>query len=79
MVAVREALEGVKFHTVNEVATALRVSKMTVYRLVKSKELESIKVGRSFRVREQDLLDYIKKVSGRGGDSTGDGAGDGDA
>jgi len=79
VVAVREALEGVKFHTVNEVATALRVSKMTVYRLVKSKELESIKVGRSFRVREQDLLDYIKKVSGRGGDSTGDGAGDGDA
>lgn len=41
--------------TVPEVALILRVSKMTVYRLVRSEELESIKVGRSYRVRTSSL------------------------
>jgi excisionase family DNA binding protein len=44
-----------EFMTVPEVALILRVSKMTVYRLVRSEELESIKVGRSYRVRTSSL------------------------
>ena len=39
-----------KFLTVAEVAEIMRVSKMTVYRLVHSGELPAVRVGRSFRV-----------------------------
>lgn len=52
---------SVKFLTVAEVATAMRVSKMTVYRLVHSGELEAVRVGRSFRVPESAVEDYLRK------------------
>ena len=44
------SLSEMKFLTVAEVAAVMRVSKMTVYRLVHSGELPSVRVGRSFRV-----------------------------
>jgi excisionase family DNA binding protein len=53
-------LSEVRFLTVAEVATIMRVSKMTVYRLVHSGELEAIRVGRSFRVPEQAVNAYLK-------------------
>jgi excisionase family DNA binding protein len=45
-------LADVHFLTVAEVADVMRVSKMTVYRLVHSGELPAIRFGRSFRVPE---------------------------
>ncbi len=39
----------------------MRVSKMTVYRLVHGGELPAVRVGRSFRVKEQDVDDYLRK------------------
>jgi excisionase family DNA binding protein len=45
-------LADVRFLTVAEVADMMRVSKMTVYRLVHSGELPAIRFGRSFRVPE---------------------------
>ncbi len=45
--------------TVAEVAAVMRVSKMTVYRLVHSGELPAVRVGRSFRVPEQAVNDYL--------------------
>ncbi len=53
-------LSDVRFLTVAEVATIMRVSKMTVYRLVHSGELEAIRVGRSFRVPEQAVNHYLR-------------------
>ncbi len=53
-------ISEVKFLTVAEVAAAMRVSKMTVYRLVHSGELPAVRVGRSFRVSEEDMHDYLK-------------------
>ena len=38
----------------------MRVSKMTVYRLVHSGELPAVQVGRSFRVPESAVHDYLK-------------------
>ncbi|WP_231977436.1 MULTISPECIES: helix-turn-helix domain-containing protein [Streptomyces] len=43
-----------------EVATVMRVSRMTVYRLVHSGALPAIRVGRSFRMPEQAVHDYLK-------------------
>ena len=53
-------LTGVRFLTVAEVAALMRVSRMTVYRLVHSGELASIRVGRSFRVPERAVHDYLR-------------------
>ncbi len=53
-------LPGVEFVTVAEVAAIMRVSKMTVYRLVHSGELPAIRVGRSFRVPAQAVHDYLR-------------------
>ncbi|MEO6956164.1 MAG: helix-turn-helix domain-containing protein [Antricoccus sp.] len=49
----------VDFMTVAEVAKVMRVSKMTVYRLVHSGELPAVRVGRSFRVRQSAVHDYL--------------------
>ncbi|KDN84923.1 transcriptional regulator [Kitasatospora cheerisanensis KCTC 2395] len=49
------------FLTVAEVASVMRVSKMTVYRLVHSGELPAIRVGRSFRVPEQKVHEYLQE------------------
>ncbi|MCU1684855.1 MAG: DNA-binding protein [Amycolatopsis sp.] len=50
----------VQFLTVAEVATLMRVSKMTVYRLVHSGELPAVRVGKSFRVPEKAVHDYLE-------------------
>ena len=60
MAADATSLSEVRFLTVAEVATIMRVSKMTVYRLVHSGELEAIRVGRSFRVPEQAVNQYLR-------------------
>jgi excisionase family DNA binding protein len=54
-------ISDVKFLTIAEVATMMRVSKMTVYRIVHSGELPAVRVGRSFRVTEKDVNEYIQR------------------
>lgn len=51
----------VKLLTVSEVAAALRVSRMTVYRLVHAGELAAVHVGRSYRVPEQAVHQYLQE------------------
>ena len=48
-----------RYVTVAEVAGQLRVSNMTVYRLVQSGQLPAIRVGRSYRIREEDVDRYL--------------------
>ena len=48
-----------RFLTVQEVADLMRVSTMTVYRIIKSGELPAVRVGRSFRVRDVDVDPYL--------------------
>jgi len=50
-----------QFLTVAEVAARMRVSKMTVYRLVHGGELEAVRVGRSFRVPEDAVEEYLRR------------------
>jgi len=47
------------FMTVGEVAAVLRVSTMTVYRLINAGKLPAVRIGRSFRVREEELDRYL--------------------
>lgn len=48
-----------KFSTVAEVAQVLRVSNMTVYRLISSGQLPAVRVGKSYRLREEDVDRYL--------------------
>ena len=54
-------MSEVTFLTIAEVASKMSVSKMTVYRLVHSGELPALRVGRSFRVTEDDVNEYLRK------------------
>lgn len=56
------AIGEVRFLTVAEVARVMRVSKMTVYRLVHAGELPAARVGRSFRVAESDVHSYLENA-----------------
>jgi excisionase family DNA binding protein len=56
------ALAEVKFLTVAEVAAVMRVSKMTVYRMVHGGDLPAVRVGRSFRVPEKAVHDYLRSA-----------------
>ena len=53
-------LAEVRFLTVAEVASIMRVSKMTVYRLVHAGDLPAVRVGRSFRVPEAEVHTYLR-------------------
>ncbi|HKF34739.1 MAG TPA: helix-turn-helix domain-containing protein [Jatrophihabitantaceae bacterium] len=55
-------LADVRFLTVAEVASVMRVSKMTVYRMVHSGDLPAVRVGRSYRVPERAVHDYLRKA-----------------
>jgi excisionase family DNA binding protein len=50
-----------RFLTVGEVARQLRVSNMTVYRLIKSGDLAAVRIGRGYRLLEADVRKYLDK------------------
>lgn len=53
-------LSEVRFLTVAEVAEMMRVSTMTVYRLVHSGELPAIRFGRSYRIPESAVAAAVQ-------------------
>jgi excisionase family DNA binding protein len=50
-----------RYLTAAEVAEAMRVSTMTVYRLIKAGSLPAVRVGRSYRVAEDDLDRFLAR------------------
>jgi excisionase family DNA binding protein len=48
------------FVTVGEVARQLRVSNMTVYRLIKAGNLGAIRVGKNYRIRATEVDRYLR-------------------
>jgi excisionase family DNA binding protein len=54
-------ISDVRFLTIAEVAGKMRVSKMTVYRMVHNGELAAVRFGRSFRVTEDDVNELLRK------------------
>lgn len=50
-----------RFLTVQEVAEQMRVSNMTVYRLIKAGELAAARVGRGYRLREVEVDSYLRR------------------
>ena len=53
-------LSNLRFLTVGEVADMMRVSNMTVYRLVHAGDLPAVRFGRSFRIPESAVIAAIE-------------------
>lgn len=58
---------GPRFLTAWEAAERMRVSKMTVYRLIRSGKLPAVRVGKTYRIQDEDLerflnSSYVKAV-----------------
>lgn len=51
---------GPRFLTASEAAERMRISKMTVYRLIKAGKLPAVQIGKAYRVREDDLERYLQ-------------------
>ncbi|WP_104180364.1 excisionase family DNA-binding protein [Arthrobacter sp. B0490] len=58
----RNASMSTDLLTVAEIAASMRVSKMTVYRLVQSGAMEGIRFGRSYRVSRVAVQRYLDSV-----------------
>ncbi|WP_218712910.1 helix-turn-helix domain-containing protein [Arthrobacter sp. BF1] len=52
----------VNFLTVQEVAELMRVSKMTVYRMVHAGELPAVRFGRSYRVPANAVESFLRSA-----------------
>jgi excisionase family DNA binding protein len=59
VIPLTEDITSTRYLTVREVASTLRVSNMTVYRLINSGDLRAVRVGKSFRLREDDVNGYL--------------------
>lgn len=55
----RSPYGGDRLLTVAEVASVMRVSNMTVYRLIKAGELGALRVGKNYRIRSSDVDRYL--------------------
>jgi excisionase family DNA binding protein len=58
-VVTRYPFTEARLMTVSEVAAHLRVSRMTVYRLIERREMPAFRVGRNYRLREEDVNIYL--------------------
>jgi excisionase family DNA binding protein len=54
---------GDRLLTVGEVADHMRVSNMTVYRLIKGGELAAVRVGKNYRIRSSEVDKYLSERS----------------
>ena len=59
----RRPFVGDRLLTVGEVAATMRVSNMTVYRLIKGGEVAALRVGKNYRIRESDVDRYLSERS----------------
>ncbi len=50
-----------QFYTCEEVAVMYKVTKKTVWKWVREGILGSVKIGRNYRIRKEDLVEFDKK------------------
>ena len=62
MSSTSNGIPGGEFLKPEEVAENLRVSRMTVYRALRSGALFSVRVGRSYRIPAASYEDYLKSI-----------------
>lgn len=53
-------MENFKLYTIDEIAEILKVTQRTVYNYIKSGSLKAIKIGKYWRVRHEDLAQFLE-------------------
>lgn len=53
--------------TIEQVATWLNVARSTVYLMLERGELPVVRIGRSVRIRPEDVREYLERNTGRTG------------
>lgn len=48
------------YYSIKEVAAIVKVSYLTVYRWIRAKKLKSYRAGKQYRIKKQDLDQFIK-------------------
>jgi putative molybdopterin biosynthesis protein len=51
-----------EFYLVAELATALRVSNMTIYRYIKKGKINAYKIGKEFRIDKAEFQTFLRKA-----------------
>jgi len=49
-----------QYYSIEEVATTLKVAYLTVYRWIRAKRLISLKAGKQYRIKKEDLDNFLK-------------------
>ena len=57
-----ENFANAKFMTVTEVADMMRVSRMTVYRMIHAGDLPAVRFGRSYRVPQEAVQAIVSDM-----------------
>lgn len=52
-----------EFYIAQELADKLRVNVMTIYRYIKAGKLKAHKIGKEFRIDENEFKSFLKKSS----------------
>ncbi|MEK9131835.1 MAG: helix-turn-helix domain-containing protein [Patescibacteria group bacterium] len=52
-----------KFYKAEDLAKVLQVNIMTIYRYIKAGRLKAYKIGREFRIDENEFQSFLKRVS----------------
>jgi len=52
-----------KLFYITEVAAMLRVGTPTIYKLIREKKLDAIKIGRAWKIPEEAINRYIQSLS----------------
>ncbi len=51
-----------EFYTAQELADALRVNVMTIYRYINAKKLTAYKIGKEFRIDKKEFTAFLNRV-----------------
>jgi len=52
-----------KFYRAEELATALQVNIMTIYRYISTKKIKAYKIGREYRIDDNEFQNFLKNIS----------------
>jgi excisionase family DNA binding protein len=55
-------MENQEIMTITQVAEYLQISEITTYKLVNEGQIPSFKIGRHWRVKKEDLSEFIEKL-----------------
>lgn len=56
----------IRLYTLTEVMAIIQVTRRTIYNYIKSGDLKAVKIGKYWRVRQEDLEDFTKNGTKQG-------------